>query len=143
MTGHQPHPGTGLTGLGATSEKVLVEKVAEGCGVKYVRVVNPFETKKVTTVLREAIKQPGPSVIVFRSPCALMVLKEKRRGRIEAVPARISDKCTDCMTCIKLLACPAIILKEAKPKIDESVCTGCGLCISVCPYKAIDGSCAE
>ena len=143
MTGHQPHPGTGLTGLGRASEKVLVEKVAEGCGVKYVRVVNPFETKTVAAVLREAVKQSGPSVIVFRSPCALMDARERHRAGVEAVSARISDKCTDCMTCIKLLACPAIIVEEGKPKIDENVCTGCGLCISVCPYKAIEGSCAE
>lgn len=143
MTGHQPHPGTGLTGLGRASEKVLVEKVAEGCGVKYVRVVNPFETKTVAAVLREAVKQSGPSVIVFRSPCALMDARERRRAGVETVSARISDKCTDCMTCIKLLACPAIIVEEGKPKIDENVCTGCGLCISVCPYKAIEGSCAE
>jgi indolepyruvate ferredoxin oxidoreductase alpha subunit len=143
MTGHQPHPGTGLTGLGRASEKVLVEKVAEGCGVKYVRVVNPFETKTVAAVLREAVKQSGPSVIVFRSPCALMDARERRRAGVEAVSARISDKCTDCMTCIKLLACPAIMVEEGKPKIDENVCTGCGLCISVCPYKAIEGSCAE
>ena len=143
MTGHQPHPGTGLTGLGRASEKVLVEKVAEGCGVKYVRVVNPFETKTVAAVLREAVKQSGPSVIVFRSPCALMDARERRRAGVEAVSARISDKCTDCMSCIKLLACPAIIVEEGKPKIDENVCTGCGLCISVCPYKAIEGSCAE
>lgn len=143
MTGHQPHPGTGLTGLGGVSEKVLVEKVAEGCGVKYVRVVNPFETKKVAAVLREAAKQSGPSVIVFRSPCTLMDLREKHRREIEVVSARISAKCTDCMACIKLLACPAIVMDEGKPKVDESICTGCGLCISVCPYKAIEGSCAE
>jgi indolepyruvate ferredoxin oxidoreductase alpha subunit len=143
MTGHQPHPGTGLTGLGGASEKVLVEKVAEGCGVKYVRVVNPFETRTVATVLREAVKQSGPSVIVFRSPCTLMDVREKRRRGIETVPARISDKCVDCMTCVKLLACPAILIEEGKPKVDESTCTGCGLCISVCPYNAIEGSCAE
>jgi indolepyruvate ferredoxin oxidoreductase, alpha subunit len=143
MTGHQPHPGTGVTGLGGVSEKVLVEKVAEGCGVKYVRVVNPFETKKVAAVLRETVKQSGPSVIVFRSPCTLMDLREKRRRGIEVMSTRISDKCTRCMACIKLLACPAIAIDEGKPKVDESVCTGCGLCISVCPYKAIEGSCAE
>jgi indolepyruvate ferredoxin oxidoreductase alpha subunit len=143
MTGHQPHPGTGLTGLKKKSEKILVEKVAEGCGVKYIRVVNPFQTKTVAEFLKEAVKQSGPSVVVFRSPCALTDLREKRRRGIEAVPARITDKCTDCMACVKLLACPAIIVEEGKHKIDKNVCTGCGLCISVCPYKAIEGACAE
>jgi indolepyruvate ferredoxin oxidoreductase alpha subunit len=143
MTGHQPHPGTGITGLHGTSEKILVEKVAEGCGVKYVKVVNPFETKTVTETLKEALKQSGPSVIVFRSPCTLMDLREKGRLGIKVVPARITDKCTDCMACVKLLACPAIIVEDKKPEIDQNACTGCGLCVSVCPYKAIEGSCAE
>lgn len=35
MTGHQPHPGTGTTGMQTPAEKILIEKVAEGCGIKY------------------------------------------------------------------------------------------------------------
>lgn len=143
MTGHQPHPGTGLTGMGSPAEKVLVEKVAEGCGVKYVKVVDPFKTREAAAVLKEALKQPGPSVVVFRSPCTLMDLREKRRRGIKATPAKITDKCTNCMACIKLLACPAIGVEEEKAVINEAFCTGCGLCISVCPYGAIQGSCAE
>jgi indolepyruvate ferredoxin oxidoreductase alpha subunit len=138
MTGHQPHPGTGVTGLHGTSEKILVEKVAEGCGVKYVKVVDPFEIKMVTEALKGALKQSGPSIIVFRSPCTLMDLREKRRLGIRVLPARITDKCVDCLACVKLLACPAIIVEDKKPEIDQNVCTGCGLCVSVCPYKAIE-----
>jgi indolepyruvate ferredoxin oxidoreductase alpha subunit len=143
MTGHQPHPGTGITGMQSPAEKVLVEKVAEGCGVKYVRVVNPFETREATAMLKEAVRQSGPSVVVFRSPCTLMDIKEKRRRGVKIIQAKITDKCNDCMACIKLLACPAIVVEEGKVKIDEVFCSGCGLCISVCPYKAIEGSCAE
>lgn len=142
MTGHQPHPGTGTTGMHTPAEKILVEKVAEGCGVKYVRVVDPFKTKEATAVLKEALQQSGPSVVVFRSPCTLMDLREKRRMGIKIVRAKITDKCTNCMACIKLLGCPAIFLDD-KVTIDENTCTGCGLCISICPYEAIEGSCAE
>jgi indolepyruvate ferredoxin oxidoreductase alpha subunit len=142
MTGHQPHPGTGTTGMQTPAEKILVEKVAEGCGVKYVRVVDPFKTKEATAVLKEALQQSGPSVVVFRSPCTLMDLREKRRTGIKIVRAKITGKCTNCMACIKLLGCPAIFLDD-KITIDENICTGCGLCISICPYKAIEGSCAE
>jgi indolepyruvate ferredoxin oxidoreductase alpha subunit len=72
-----------------------------------------------------------------------MDIKEKRRRGVKTIQAKITDKCNDCMTCIKLLACPAIVVEEGKVKIDEVFCSGCGLCISVCPYKAIEGSCAE
>ncbi|MGD0978984.1 MAG: indolepyruvate ferredoxin oxidoreductase subunit alpha [Candidatus Bathyarchaeia archaeon] len=143
MTGHQPHPGTGLTGMQIPAERILIEKVAEGCGVKYVRVVDPFRTKEAATVLKEALHQPGPSVVVFRAPCTLMDAREKRRRGVTAIPSRINEKCTNCMACIKLLGCPAIVVEEGKVRIDENSCTACGLCISVCPYGAIEGSCAE
>ena len=143
MTGHQPHPGTGVTGMQVPAERILIENIAEGCGVKYVRVVNPFKTKEATAVLKEALQQPGPSVVVFRAHCTLMDARKKRREGIQAVPARITEKCTNCMACIKLLGCPAIVVEEGEVRIDEDSCADCGLCISVCPYKAIDGSCAE
>lgn len=66
MTGNQPHPGTGMTGMGAVSQRISIERVAEGIGVKYVRVVNPFRIKESEAVLKEALDQSGPSVVVFR-----------------------------------------------------------------------------
>jgi indolepyruvate ferredoxin oxidoreductase alpha subunit len=143
MTGHQPHPGTGVTGMGNPAQRVLVEKVAEGCGVKYVRVVNPFKVKEATAVLKDALRHPGPSVVVFRSPCTLVDLREKRHGGIKVFPARITDKCTNCLACVKLLGCPALVVVDGRARIDETLCTACGLCASVCPYNAIEGSCLE
>jgi indolepyruvate ferredoxin oxidoreductase alpha subunit len=139
MTGHQPHPGTGLTGMGSMSEKVSIENVAEGCGVKYVKVVDPFQTKEAERVLKEALKQPGPSVVVFRAPCVLMSVREMRRKGMKITPLKITEKCTNCMACIKLLGCPALTVENGKVCISEELCTACGLCIQVCPYKAIEG----
>jgi indolepyruvate ferredoxin oxidoreductase alpha subunit len=72
-----------------------------------------------------------------------MEAREKRRRGIEVVPTRITEKCTNCMACIRLLGCPAIVAEGGKVRIDENSCAACGLCISVCPYDAIEGSCAE
>jgi indolepyruvate ferredoxin oxidoreductase alpha subunit len=138
MTGSQPHPGTGVTGMHSCSERILIEKVAEGCGVKYVKVVDPFKIKEATTVLKEALQHHGPSVVVFRSPCALMVTREKRRRGEKNVPFKIAEECTNCMVCIKLLGCPALIIEDGKVTINEALCTACGLCVSVCPYNAIE-----
>ncbi len=143
MTGHQPHPGTGMTGMGSLSEKVSIEKVVEGCGVKYLRTVDPFKVKEASEVLKEALQQPGPSVVVFRAPCVLLSVRERRRQGIEVVPFKVTDKCTDCMTCIRLLGCPALVVVDGKVRIDEALCTACGLCASVCPYNAIEGRCLK
>ncbi|MGA9388382.1 MAG: indolepyruvate ferredoxin oxidoreductase subunit alpha [Candidatus Bathyarchaeia archaeon] len=138
MTGHQPHPGTGVTGMGNPSEKVDIVKVAEGCGVKYVRVADPFKIKEATMILKEALAHSGPSVVVFRAPCTLTDTREKRRRGIKTVPCEISEKCTNCMACVRLLGCPALILENGKVCIDEVLCTACGLCASVCPYGAME-----
>jgi indolepyruvate ferredoxin oxidoreductase alpha subunit len=137
MTGHQPHPGTGLTAMGSPSEKVNIEKVAEGCGVKYVRVVNPFDTVEASKALKEALEQSGPSVVVFRAPCTLVLTREKRRKGIKTVTCEISEKCTNCMACIRLLGCPALMLESGKVRINKALCTACELCASICPYDAI------
>jgi indolepyruvate ferredoxin oxidoreductase alpha subunit len=138
MTGHQPHPGTGTTGMQKATEKIAIEKVAEGCGVKWVRVVNPFNIKEAEKTVKEALQQTGTSLIVFRAPCALMALKERKQEGVGVTAYKITEKCTNCMACIKLLGCPAIIYERGKIKIQENVCAGCSLCASVCPYKAIE-----
>ncbi len=139
MTGNQPHPGTGITGMHTSSEKVSIEKTAEGLGVKYVRVVNPFNMKEAEATLKEALQQQRPSVVVFRSPCALMLARDRRRKGIKTTTQRISEKCKNCMVCIKLLGCPALVVEDGKVRIDDISCTACGLCASTCPYNAIEG----
>jgi indolepyruvate ferredoxin oxidoreductase alpha subunit len=79
-------------------------------------------------------------VIVARQACTLQVVAEKRR-RGEYVPTYVVDPetCKDCEVCYKIYACPAISkgkLKQ-KPEIDQSLCLGCGVCATLCPYKAI------
>jgi len=138
MTGHQPHPGTGMTGMQTPSEKILIENVAKGCGVKFVKVVDPFKTKEAEATLKEALAHNGPSVIVFRAPCTLMVVRERRRKGTEIMVCKITSKCTDCMACIKLLGCPALIVEDEKVVINEALCVACGLCASICPYNAIE-----
>ena len=139
MTGHQPHPGTGKTGMGREMNRILIEDIARGLGVKYVKVVDPFKVKKATATLKEALKTPGPSVVVFRAPCTLLVLRERRKKGLKIEPMKITDECTSCMACVKLTGCPALATKEGKLTIDEMLCTACTLCMSVCPYNAIQG----
>jgi indolepyruvate ferredoxin oxidoreductase alpha subunit len=138
MTGHQPHPGTGMTGMQKPAERILIEKVAEGCGVKFVRVVDPFKVKQTEAVLKEALQFSGPSVVVFRSPCTLMVVRERRRKGAAIGFYKITENCTNCMACIKLLGCPALVVENGKVRISEVLCSACGLCASVCPYKAVE-----
>ncbi|MBI2853562.1 MAG: indolepyruvate ferredoxin oxidoreductase subunit alpha [Chloroflexi bacterium] len=142
MTGFQPHPGTGNTATGEITDAVKIEDVARACGVKFVEVADPFDLKMAIEVLEKAMRFDGPAVVVMRSPCVIVLQREKKKKGEAIVPYRVlrvlEDRCNEkCNTCVALLGCPAILKQDGKKVIDASMCPGCGLCSRVCPYKAI------
>ena len=47
------------------------------------------------------------------------------------------------MDVINELACPAISKDSGKIAIDSSMCDGCGVCIQVCKYGALEAGRGE
>jgi len=139
MTGFQPHPGTGYTAMGDETVMLKPEEIARACGVKFVEVVDPFNLKEATETIEKAIRFEGPAVVVSRRLCAIIEQREKKKRKEAVVPYHVDpEKCNvKCNACIELLGCPAIIKEGTKKVIDSSLCTGCGVCAQICPYKAI------
>ena len=46
------------------------------------------------------------------------------------------EKCVGCKACMKL-GCPAISVMGGKVQIDNTLCTGCGLCCQLCRKGAL------
>ena len=130
MTGHQDHPGTGRTLEGEYSPKVDFEKLARAVGVEHVFVVDPFDMKKLEQTIREELSRDAVSVIICRRPCAL--LPGMRKAPLCVDP----DRCRSCGKCLKL-GCPALENHGGRPVINETLCTGCGLCVRECAFGAI------
>ena len=137
MTGHQPHPGMGVTMMGKKVEPVDIAKVLEGIGVKWIRTVDPQNLKQSQDAVNEALEKKGVRAIIFKSPCIALV-KPDAPKQVDA------DTCVSCMRCINEIGCPALITDQpagaaGKPKamIDTALCTGCGLCTQLCPTGAI------
>lgn len=135
MTGHQPHPGIGRNMMGQIVDKVDIKKVLEGIGVHKVITVNPLNLKESIDAVNECEKLPGVKAIIFKSPCIAISKPDKKLA--------ISEKCIQCKKCIRKIGCPALITVDGKVTIDESLCTGCGLCSQICPVSAIGGGCNE
>ncbi len=132
MTGHQPHPGTGRTMMGEIVEKVDIEAVLRGIGVKTVETVNPLDLSEAVSCVKRVSAEKGVKAVIFRSPCAVLIKS--------SAPAAVDEsKCIQCKKCIRFLGCPGIVLEDGKVCIEQSLCTGCGLCTQVCPTKAIIG----
>jgi indolepyruvate ferredoxin oxidoreductase alpha subunit len=138
MTGHQPHPGTGITGMGTKGTQVSIEDIVRGVGVPFVKVIDPLKVKESIRAIREAVAFDGPAVIISRSPCALIELARKRKEKEKIVPYYVdTEVCQGCRVCTDKLGCAAAIWDEDHAAIDQALCSGCGVCSQICPYKAI------
>jgi indolepyruvate ferredoxin oxidoreductase alpha subunit len=143
MTGFQPHPGTGLSGMGNPSPQINIVDVARGVGVKSVISIDPFDPQAAIRALRGALKivQEKKEVVVAvsRRECAILTIRRKRRDNIPIIPWEVdSKKCTGCKTCLEQFACPAISMEEKKAVIDPIICLDCGVCAKICSYHAIE-----
>ncbi|MHA1780984.1 MAG: indolepyruvate ferredoxin oxidoreductase subunit alpha [Candidatus Thorarchaeota archaeon] len=145
MTGHQPHPGTGITGMQKHVDPLDIEQVCRGLGVQYVKLINPLDSlTSLVAEVRELVKwvreNKQPGVLVSKAPCALLTVAERRKSGVTVPPYFVDpDLCTACRRCLDRLACPAMYLdpETGKAVIDETLCTSCGTCVYVCPHKAI------
>ncbi|MEM2559463.1 MAG: indolepyruvate ferredoxin oxidoreductase subunit alpha [Candidatus Bathyarchaeia archaeon] len=142
MTGHQPSPVTGFNAMGEKVKTILPEDLVKACGISFCETVDPYNLELTISTIMKAIEYVqrglGPAVVVSRRKCALTLLREARDGKIKLAKSRVDvEKCVGCAACIKLTGCPALIPSNGKILVDESSCTGCGLCEYICPYKAI------
>ena len=140
MTGNQPTPASGKDVSGEPVGAVDIEKLVTGCGIKYCKTANPMEIDKFIPLLKEAVKysrKKGPAVVISRSPCLLSLSKEELKKNYKRV--EITDTCDGCGYCISHFECPALVMDQEKEivELDYSLCTGCGVCIHVCPKKSI------
>ena len=132
MTGHQHHPATGKTLKGADAAVLDLEGLCRSIGVASLAVADPFDTKACEKALKEAQAADGPSVVIFRRPCALLPGQPKQpRCAVDAA------KCRKCKACMRL-GCPAIEDRgDGGIAINAALCSGCGLCEGICAFGAI------
>ncbi len=135
MTGHQPNPGTGRCFGGINTDPLDIETLVKGIGVPFVRTVDPYDVLGCVKTMKEAIDFDGVAVVISKCPCPLLLKKEKRL--VKKTCTVDQDKCLRCYTCVRMIACPALIKKGENVMVDPTQCIGCGMCGNVCPTKCI------
>jgi indolepyruvate ferredoxin oxidoreductase alpha subunit len=142
MTGFQPHPGTGMTAMGESAGVVDMDALCRSLGVP-VEVCDPFDLKNATATLLRVIAGDGrPRVVIMRRQCELVREKREKERPYEVYvdPDRcIGEACGCDRLCTRVFGCPGIVWdrKAGRAKIDETICTGCGVCSDICPQGAI------
>lgn len=132
MTGHQDHPATGKTLKGETTYIIDIYKMCKAMGIEYVYEIDAFDLERLEQTLKEEVKREALSVIITKSPCALLKsYVPKGTCKVDA------DTCKKCGKCL-IPGCPAITKgADGKAVIDDTMCNGCGLCQNLCPFHAI------
>ena len=132
MTGHQQNPTTGYNIKGDPAGKIDLEALCKAMGFNRVRVVDPYDLAATEAAVKEELAADEPSVIISRRPCVL--LKYVKTNPPLSVD---TDKCRSCKMCMKL-GCPSISFKDGKAHIDNTLCTGCGVCRQLCKFDALN-----
>ncbi|MFB0564488.1 MAG: indolepyruvate ferredoxin oxidoreductase subunit alpha [Candidatus Aminicenantaceae bacterium] len=141
MTGMQPTPGLGITADGSQGRKIKLETLIRGCGVQWIKAVNPYEVKKLINLLKKAREYTqrsdgGIAVIIARYPCLIRYPEVLREN---SVKVEITDDCNNCRYCIDFFECPALYSDSEKNRvdIDRTLCVDCGVCMNTCARSAI------
>jgi len=132
MTGHQDHAATGKTLMGESTNAIDIPALCRAIGVQNVVEVNAFDIATLEKVVKEEVAKDEVSVIITKTPCVL--LDKSRKPVYIAHP----DKCKKCGMCMKP-GCPAMTKNaDGTIRIDDTMCTGCGLCEILCKFNAIE-----
>ena len=133
MTGHQQHAATGKTLKGEDTYAIDLAELCRAIGVSRVIEIDAFDVVGLEKVIRESVNGDELTVIIAKAPCALLK-GQKFPYKCVANP----EKCKKCGLCLKI-GCPALTkTAEGYIKIDETMCNGCGLCMSYCKFGAIE-----
>ena len=131
MTGHQPNPGMMQDMLGDICQHLDIENIVRGFGVTQVRKVKSFQLKSVMDAIRELKDMDGVRVLISEEPCALYARRRLRKG-IDRY-AYVAKQDEGAKHCFEQYACPAFCRRGGEYAVDETLCTGCGMCLQIAP----------
>jgi len=143
MTGFQINPASPFTGKGEEKLPLKIEDITRGMHVQ-TSVLDPItDVHSVIDTICRRLREPGVKVIVLRRICATFSQKafpaEKLSvARVEAAKC-IGDACGCNRFCNRVVSCPALQFDETNHSayVLEESCTGCNLCVQLCPEGAI------
>jgi indolepyruvate ferredoxin oxidoreductase alpha subunit len=139
MTGFQAHPGTGFNAVGDPTTRIDVEALCLSLGCE-VAVSDPFDIKGTVKAMRDLLKcEGGVRVLVLRRACEIVRMKTEKIKPFALTILKDKCKGEECAVCSSAFRCPALYQdpETGKTRLKEDMCSGCGVCVDICPFQAI------
>ena len=143
MTGFQVNPATPFTGSGGEKAHLPIEKVTGAMGIDTMVLDPVADVHRVIDAICGQLRAPGVKVIVLRRICATYEARAfpaDTPATAEVDPEKcIGDSCGCNRFCSRVIGCPALLYDEINHRAAVQVqsCTGCNLCVQLCPEAAI------
>ena len=132
MTGHQDNPATGKTLMGEVVPAINIRAICRAMGIRNVTEIDAFDQEGLVKLIREETEKDELSVIITKSPCALL-----KEVTFPYVCVEDPSECRKCGACLKP-GCPALNRNsDGTISIDPTSCNGCTLCMQLCHFGAI------
>ncbi len=140
MTGFQPHPGSSENAAGRAVPALDIGRIAEALGAHVVHA-DPFEVEATQKELLALLDKSGVNVLILKQGCALSPEKKGRKLFDVSVDENVclGENCGCNKLCTRVFKCPGLQWDpvDKTARIDEVICSGCGMCASICPSGAI------
>jgi indolepyruvate ferredoxin oxidoreductase alpha subunit len=141
MTGHQDHAATGKTLQGQEVPAINIPALCRALGIEHVTEINAFDIAELRTLIQTETKRDALSVIITKSPCVLLKgvrFPNKCKEVYEDAGEGSKPRCKKCGACLRP-GCPALTKAvDQTIVIDQTMCNGCGLCMQLCKFGAIE-----
>jgi indolepyruvate ferredoxin oxidoreductase alpha subunit len=141
MTGFQSHPGLAVNAMEDETPALDIAGICKAMGAK-VEISDPFDLKGTRNTLNKLLEyEEGAKVLILKQICALSPEKKGRKLFDVSVNETLclGETCGCNRLCTRIFSCPGLYWDKDKEvsRIDEAVCTGCGVCVDICPQGAI------
>lgn len=133
MTGHQPNPGTGWTGMNEPAKRLLIEDIAKSCQADFVKASSVWNFNQLCKDVEEAYSKKGVSVLVAKGECRLFTVRNLAKQGKDWPRFQIIKQKPE-LDQLSGFKCPAIQKdKNGKWFIDKKLCWGCTICKQLFP----------
>ena len=140
MTGFQPHPGLDVDAAGQNLPALNIADIACAIGA-HVELSDPFDIDGTQSKLLSLLRRNGVNVLILKQICALSPEKKNRKLFEVTIDETIclGENCGCNKLCTRVFKCPGLSWDPVKKttRIDDVICSGCGVCASICPSGAI------
>ncbi len=140
MTGFQPHPGLTADAAGEQVPALDIGDIARAIGA-HVDSADPFDIDTTRRKLLALMGRSGVNVLILKQICALSPEKKNRKLFAVTLDEKVcmGENCGCNKLCTRVFKCPGLKWdpQQKTARIDEVICSGCGVCASICPSGAI------